>query len=73
MELEIVLKIIAIYLCIGVIWNIILTQQFKIINRKNDEPLHPILVTLFCLYWIITIPILIHSTMKYRKENDDDL
>lgn len=73
MELQIAVYNITIYLIIACIWNILFTQQFKIINNKNDEPLSPILVILFCLYWIIMVPILIYSTMKHRKENDDDL
>lgn len=73
MELQIGIKIITVYLCIAIIWNIIFTKQFKIINKKDDEPISPILVTLFSLYWIIIVPILIYSTIKHRKENEDDL
>lgn len=73
MELQIIVKLITIYLIIGCIWNMIFTCQLKIIKNKDGEPIHPILVTLFSLYWIIIVPILIYSTMKNRKEDNDDL
>lgn len=61
------------YLIATFIWYIIFTEKFEIRDKKTEKPVSQTTLFLFCLFWIITIPISIYSTMKHRKENDDDL